>query len=175
MKQKSLIITLIVCAVLVAVLLAVVLISSNSEDAAPKEGNETLHVQEESSSHHSGSIVLGDKDYCMLTVDKWSVENGILTIDAFAQALISNDVTASARVELWKNTDILTAHPITLGEGEADHVYESEISVQFDIPEMSAEDELHLWFIIELSDDTVLFSSDASFYLENGELMIMAG
>jgi hypothetical protein len=176
MKQKSLTITLIVCAVLVvALLLAVVLISAKSENAAPNDGNEALNVQQGSSSTHSGSTLLPDKDYCMLTVDKWSVEDGILTIDAFAQAMISNDVTASARIELWKNTDVLTAHPITLGEGEASNVYESEVSVQFDVPEMGAEDELQLWFIIELSDDTVLFSSDASFYQEGDQLMIVAG
>ena len=176
MKQKSLKITLIICAVLAAVLLlAIVLLSAKSGNTAPGEGNETLNVQQDSSSVHHGSPAFTDRDYCTLAIDKWSDEDGILAIDVFAQAVITRDVTASARIELWKNEDVLTAHPITLGAGEATNVYESEVSVQFEIPEMGAEDELHLWFIIELSDDTVIFSSDASFYQENGELMIMAG
>ena len=176
MKQKSLKITLIICAVLAAVLLlAIVLISAKPENAVHGDGNETLNPQQNSSSVHHGSPAFTDRDYCTLAIDKWGEENGILTIDVFAQAVITGDVTASARIELWKNDDVLAAHPVTLGDGEAANVYESEVSVQFEIPEMNTEDELQLWFIVELSDDTVLFSSDASFYLENGELMIMAG
>ena len=67
MKQKSLKITLIICAVLAAVLLlAIVLLSAKSGNTAPGEGNETLNVQQDSSSVHHGSPAFTDRDYCTL-------------------------------------------------------------------------------------------------------------
>ena len=175
MKRKSLTIALIIGVVLAALLLGIIALIAAKNDT-PNSVNLNQATEAQGGSTHKEMIVDPTaNDYCALSIDNWSAENGVLTINAFAQAVLSTDATASARIEMWTETATLATYPITLHAGEEPNIYETDVSLQFEIPELKADEELQLWFIIDLSDGTVVFSSDAGFYMEDGQLMIIAG
>lgn len=178
MKQKSLTISLLVCAVLAAALLlsVVALISAKSEISALEDQVHALSAQLDAASNQTVSVnAIPEGDYCTLIIEKWSAENGILTVDALAQAALPANTNAQARIELWDKTDILSSQPFTLDARKELGIYEAETTVQFELPKMDEGDELQLWLIVEPEGGLDIFSCGAGFYLEDGQVMIIAG
>ena len=183
MKKKSLTICLIVCAVLAAALLlsVVALASSKPDPSAPENEEQVLQDQPlpEQPDAPTGQIefipIVPEESYCTLVIDTWSVEDGILTASTFLQAVMSESSDFTARVELLNGDVVLAAHPVTLDAGEAGGIYEADVTVQFEIPELSAEDELQLWLVVEPAGGDALYYCGADWYLEDGTLMLITG
>lgn len=175
MKQRSLTMTLIVCVVIAAVLLVAVIAlkPEQSEIAAPEAEDQVL--QNIPSAPAEAAPVLGDEHYCTLVIDTWTAESGKLTVSTFAQAVLPENIDATAQIELWKDNVVLASQPITLGAGEEDGIYEVDATVTFDIPELSVDDELQLWLTVDMDDTGVLFSNGGGWYLEDGQLMLITG
>ena len=121
------------------------------------------------------SDISADGSYCSLFVDSWTVKNNTLTVDGFAQAVFADHVNFDAKLEIWKDDEVLSSQDITLTTDGADSIYEANVSVKFEIPQISPEEELELWLMVAPAGGTPLFSCGAGWYLENGQLMIIAG
>lgn len=113
--------------------------------------------------------------YCSLFVDSWSVKNNMLTVDGLAQAVFLDHTNFTAKIEIWKDNEVLSSQNISLTTGGADAVYEGAVSVKFEIPQIEAGEELELWLMVAPENGTPLFSCGAGWYLENGQMMIIAG
>lgn len=177
MKQKKYPISAIVCIILaVALLMSVIaLISAKSEISALKDENLALQAKLESSSAQTQiTPVISDERYCTLIIDTWSVQGDILSAGTFVQAVIPNVSDYTAQIELWKGNNVLDSMPVTLEPGEEAGIYETDVSVEFEIPEITADEELQLWLTIDLGDE-VIYSCGAGWYLENDQLMLITG
>lgn len=175
MKKKTFTTSQIICILLVAalVLSVVALICAESKNTDLKEDDQALQTQPEDIPIQEE--VLPAESYCTLVIDTWSAKDGILTIGTFAQAVLSENVGASARLEFWKDEAVLSSQPITLEPGEAAGVYEADVTAQFEIPEITTADDLQLWLVVELENGQVLDSCGAGWYLEDEQLMLITG
>ena len=113
--------------------------------------------------------------YCSLFVDSWSVKNNILSVQGLAQAVFPRHLDFTAKIEIWKNDEVLSSQDISLTTDGADPVYESQVTVKFEIPEVAPGEELELWLMVAPESGTPLFSCGAGWYLENSQMMIIAG
>lgn len=187
MKTKTSTFFLIICALLSAALLLSVisLISAKSEvkeleaeifELAEENQQLTLLNQALQTQLNGQSTASPDGEFfCALSVDDWSQKNGTLTVDAFAQAYLPADAESSAQIELWLGSAVIATQPITLDAGGEDGLFETEISLSFQVPEIGADEELQLWLIVESTGCNTLFTCGAGWYLEDGQLMIIAG
>lgn len=194
MKKKAYTISLIVCVILAAALLlsVIALVSAKSKVKASseqvltlikrvqalEEENQTLQAQlDAQSSAVQAEVTPVDTEdfYCTLMVDTWEVKDGKLTADTFAQAVLSEGVNFSAQIELWRGDAVLASQDVILDIGEADGVFESDVKVAFQIPEIGADEELQLWLMVEPVGSEALFACGAGWYLEDGVLMLITG
>ena len=194
MKKKAYTISLIVCVVLAAVQLLSVIafVSAKSEAAALEEQiqmledqnqqltalNQTLQAQLDAKSSTAQTEVTpvdAENFYCTLAVDSWEVKDGKLTADTFAQAVLSRDANFSAQIELWRGDAVLASQDVMLDIGEADGVFESDVKVTFQIPEIEADEELQLWLMVKPVGSDAIFACGAGWYLEDGVLMLITG
>lgn len=198
MNKKTNTIFLIVCAVLaVALLLSVTALTSAKSEAkaateqvrtliervqALEEHNQTLQAQLDAKStvldipQIESAPVNTDDFYCTLAIDAWSAKNGILAVDAFAQAVLAEGVNFTAQLELWRGDAVLESQEILLDIGEAEGIFEADITgAAFQLPEIDAEEELQLWLMVKPSGSEALFTCGAGWYLEEGQLMLITG
>lgn len=175
MKTKKITMLSIVCILLAAVLALSVfaLVSSKSKINALEEENHALKAQIENMSVYQDW--LPEDSYCALVVADWSVNGNVLTADTFAQAVLSDPVIYDARIELRRGEAVLDSMSITFGSGDAIGIYEADTSVKFDFPEISADEELQLWLVVESEGAGLLDSCGGGWYLENGEWMLITG
>ena len=103
------------------------------------------------------------------------MQDNILTIDAFGQAFLPGADHFEARIDFWKGNDVLESKPLTLNPGEGADSYEAEVAVDFEIPELGADEQLQIWLIVELGEADVVYSCGASWYLEGDQLMLITG
>ena len=188
MQKKVFTISLLLCVILAAALLlsVVSLVSARSEIAALTE---QVHALEEQNQQLRTQMVAAEPPiqtditatdltsyYCTLTVDSWSIEGNTLTVSALAYANLPGCTKANAQLELWLGSTVLQGSSVTLDIGEADGVFEAEITnASFTIPEISSDEELHLWLTVEPMNNQPVFVCGASWYTENGQLMLIAG
>ena len=198
MKKNTLTLTLILCAVLAAALLltGISLTKANAalEDAqaqiqsltaqvqALEQQNQSLQAQPDSQSTTASPIqtqttpVDTTDFYCTLVIDDWTVQNGILAVDAFAQAYLDERIKFSAQLELWRGDAVLEAQEVLLDLGEAEGMFEADIvGAAFSLPEITVGEELQLWLMVKPSGSNALFSCGAGWYLEDGQLMLITG
>ena len=122
---------------------------------------------------HSGDFPA--ESYCTLYVDNWSVSGDVLNIDAYAQAFLTSPMSFTSKIEIWKDDTVLISRSIVLEPGESSSVYEAAASVQFDLPQLAEGEEIELWLMVAPTAGTPLFSCAAGWYLDNGQLMLIAG
>ena len=198
MKKNALTITLILCAVLAAALLltGISLVTAKAEikDAqaqiqfltaqvqALEQQNQSLQAQPDNQTtavppvQTQTSTVDAEDFYCTLVIDDWTVQNGILAVDAFAQAYLDTNIKSTAQIELWRGDAVLETQEILLDIGEAEGMFEADIvGAAFTLPEITAGEELQLWLMVKPSGSDALFSCGAGWYLEDGQLMIITG
>ena len=146
MKKNALTITLILCAVLAAALLltGISLVTAKAEikDAqaqiqfltaqvqALEQQNQSLQAQPDNQTtavppvQTQTSTVDAEDFYCTLVIDDWTVQNGILAVDAFAQAYLDTNIKSTAQIELWRGDAVLETQEILLDIGEAEGMFE---------------------------------------------------
>ena len=113
--------------------------------------------------------------YCIMYVDSWNIENDLLTVDAFAQAYLPDAGEFISKVEVWQNDVVLTSHSIVLEPGETLSSYEASVTVKFDMPDVADGEEIQLWLMVAPANDAPLFYCAGGWYLENGQLLTIAG
>lgn len=191
MKSKTNTILMIVCVILCAALLVSVfalrsakadvkelqvqLLELTEENDQLSNLNQGLRLQLDNLFLSGSANTYYEEDYCALLVDDWSVTEGVLSFDAFAQLFLTAPVDFTARLELWRGDTVFDAQQVTLKETEASTVFEANLSASFDIPEIKDGEELQLWLMVEPEGGEALFACAAGWYLENGDLMIITG
>ena len=134
--------------------------------------NQALRMQLDS--YFVGSSYV-EEDYCSLLVDNWSESNGKLKVDALAQVFLTVPTEFTAKLELWRGDAVVSSKAVTLNPTEAETVFEAEVSADFEIPAISAEEELQLCLMIEPADGDSFFAYAAGWQLEDGNLVIITG
>lgn len=198
MKKNALTITLILCVVLAAALLltGISLIKANAALAEADSQIQALTAQVQALEQQNQSLQAQPDDqtaaatpiqtqavpvdpadfYCSLVIDNWTAQNGILAVDAFAQAYLDESIKFSAQLELWRGDAVLESHDILLDIGEAEGMFEADIvGAAFTLPEITADEELQLWLMVKPSGSDAIFSCGAGWYLEEGQLMLITG
>ena len=193
MKKKIFLIFPIICILLaIALVVSVFQIRSAKSDVKELEKqiaelaeenqqlesiNLALQIQVDSLTGTSSGFpgVSSDSSYCALFLDSWNLKNNVLTAEGLAQAVFDEHTDFTAKIEIWKNDEVLSSQDISLTTGGADPVYEAAVSVAFEIPELAPEEELELWLMVAPETGTPMFACGAGWYLENGQMMIVAG
>ncbi len=116
-----------------------------------------------------------DAFYCTLVVDSWEIEDDVLTVHTFAQAALAEGTKFTTRIELWHGDAVVESRPVTLDIGEADGIFEADVSLSFPVPQIDANEELQLWLTVKPAGGTELFACGAGWYLENGQLLLITG
>ena len=190
MKKKVLNIWQILCLILAAalVLTGVVLISKvaalkeevkllNVQVAELEKYNTELLTQRDYSATVEEEIGFEESaDYSNLDIDGWAVQDGVLTVTGSIHVGMFSDTVSSARLELRKGDEVLQTISLELLEGEAEDVYETELTgVSFRIPEISASEELQLWLVVQPAAGNAFSTFGASWYQAGGQLMLITG
>lgn len=194
MNKKVLTVSQILCIILAAALLVsvAVLVFTGSKNAALKEELELLNAQVAELEQHnmelldqlnaSGILPEADSalddlvDYSALDIDGWNAQDGTLTVTGFVHVGMFSDTLASAHLELRKGDEVLQTLPLELKEGEAEDVYEAELTgVSFRIPALSANEELQLWLVVQPENSSSVSSFGAGWYQADGQLMLITG
>ena len=151
------------------------LLELTEEKAATDNLNEALRIQLDSYFLGIPGGTYDEEDYCSLLVDDWSESKGKLKVDTLAQVFFANPTDFSARLELWRGESVVASQNVTLNSTEAETVFEANISTSFDIPNLSAGEELQLCLMIEPENGNSFFSYAAGWQLEDGNLVIITG
>ena len=194
MKKKFLVVFQILSIFLAAALLlsVVALVRSGSEKATLEEQVQTLRAeveelqarnQELNAQLNSWGIQSGEYgeikpefDYSSLEIDSWSENSGMLTVSGYIHVGMFSDKLSSARLELWKGDVVLQSLPLQLQESEAEDVYEKELAdISFQIPDLSSNEELQLWLVMESASGNIVFTFGAGWYQEDGHLLLITG
>ena len=196
MKKNALTVTLIICLVLAAALVLSIagFVSAKSDVAKLTARIEALEAENQALLAQTSipsapvytdvdvpdEVVSSSADtdayYCTLMIESWSYENGKLTITAFAQANLPGCTKANAKLELCKGDTALESVDIMLDSGEAEGIFEAEAAnISFSVPAMGANDELLLWLKVDPMNGGSVLDCGAVWYLENNQLMLVAG
>lgn len=194
MNKKVLTVSQILCIVLAAALLVAVaaLIFTGSKIAALKEELHLMNVQVAELEQHnmellgqldtSGVLPEADSalddlaDYSAFDIDGWSVQDGTLTVTGFVHVGMFSDTLTAAHLELRKGDEVLQTVPLDLQVGEAEDVYEAELTgVSFRIPALSANEEVQLWLVVQPANGGAIFSFGAGWYQAGDQLMLITG
>ena len=156
-------------------LLEAELLKVSEEKEAAENLNQALRLQLDSYflTGTTGSFV--EEDYCALLVDSWSEKDGVLSVDTLAQVFLTQPVSFTAKLELWRGESVFASREVSLNETEAETIFEAELSTTFEIPAISDGEELQLCLMIEPAEGDPFFAYAAAWYLENGELAIVTG
>jgi len=189
-KKKNLPLLIICLLLLVSLLVSVVLLISAKKDVKDLEEavlnlteeneeldnlNQALRLQLDSMFLTGSPNTYVEEDYCSLLVDSWSVKDNVLSVDVLAQVFLMHPTTFNAKLELWRGESVFASQAVKLSETEADTVYEANLSASFEIPAISAGEELQLCLMVEPAEGDPFFAYAAAWYLENGELAIVTG
>ena len=181
MKKNTLTICLIIFVILAAALLLSVvgLVSAKSEVNALNDLIQTLEKENEALKAQmlANPVQVGstDESYCTLMVDTWTKDADTLTVVSFAQAILPENTTFSAQMELRVDSVVVASQPVILNPGEADGIFEANVSASFQTPEIGANEQLQLWLVVEPTGYDALSACGADWYVENGQLMLIAG
>ncbi len=151
------------------------LLELTEEKAATDNLNEALRIQLDSYFLGVPNGAYLEEDYCSLLVDDWSENNGKLNVDTFAQVFFAVPTDFSAKLELRHGDTVISSQNVTLNPTEADTVFEADLSASFDIPDLSAGEELQLCLTIEPATENPFSAYAAGWLLEDGNLVIITG
>lgn len=145
-----------------------------TEDKQQLEALNRLLQMQTSAPAENGEAIT-EEPYCTMYVDSWSLENNLLTVDTFAQAYLPAGGDFIAKAEIWKDDQVLTSQSIVLEPGESVSSYEASATVKFDMSELLHHEEFELWLMVAPANGSPLFYCAGGWYLENGQLMVIAG
>jgi len=137
--------------------------------------NQALRLQLDSQFLGGSGSTYFEEDYCSLLVDNWSVTDGMLSFDAFAQVFLTAPVNFTTRIELWRGDTVFSSQAVTVDPTEADTIFEGNISATLEMPEISAEEELQLWLMAQTENGDTFFACAATWMLEGDNLVLITG
>lgn len=182
MKTKKSTGLVIVCILLVAALALSVfaLFSAKNQIAALEtendalvEENHALKAQLENMSVEQSWFP--EEAYCTLVIANWSVTDNVLTATAFAEAILPDSAVSDACIELRRGETVLESQSVTFSSGDAVGIYEADVSIQLELPEIGADEELQLWLVVDSEVTDLLESCGGGWYLDAGEWMLITG
>lgn len=133
------------------------------------------------SATESATYAISDA-YCNLLVEQFHAEDVNLILDkAYVQLQLLQATTncltvRRAELVLMMDGSEMYQQDITLQEGEGEGGYEAVLqNVSLPLPELTEENQLDLVVEITFSDGQSLRSPSASWYVEDGRLLLVAG
>ncbi len=189
-KQPNLITLLtLVCSVCSLILSLMAFIRADNTATVVDLQNQNIQLQSQidklttrlSSATESSTYVISDA-YCNLLVETFHEENVNLILDkGYVQLHLPQATTdcltiRRAELVLMMDGSEMYQQDITLQEGEGEGGYEAVLKdVSLPLPEMTEENQLDLVVEVTFSDGQSLRSPCASWYVEDGRLLLVAG
>lgn len=119
-----------------------------------------------------------DETYTSLLVPDWSVSENTLNISSFHVDLHMPEGISCQTAELvvYQRDEILDRMKLELLPGEASGVLTLDSAYTgISLPELAADDEFSLWLEVSLSDGSSIQHCGAQWYMEDGQLLLVAG
>lgn len=191
MRKQTNLITLLtlVCSVCSLILSLMAFIRADNTATVVDLKNQNIQLQSQidkltarmGSATESSTYGISDA-YCNLLVEQFHEESVNLILDKAYVVLQMPQATTDcltvrrAELVLMMDGSEMYQQDITLQEGEGEGGYEAVLeSVSLPLPEMTEENQLDLVVEITFSDGQSLRSPSAGWYVEDGELLLVAG
>lgn len=115
---------------------------------------------------------------CTLLIRDWSLSGNILDISSlYVDVQLPENVTCQeSYLAIYRMDELLDRNALELTAGEAANVWTLDGSYTgIVLPELAQDDELSLWLELTFADGTSVQQCGAQWYLENGQLLLVAG
>lgn len=191
MRKQSNLITILtlICSVCSLVLSLMAFIRADNTATVVDLRNQNIQLQSQidklsnrlGSATESSTYAISDA-YCNLLVESFREEGVNLILDKgyvqlqMPQATTDCLTVRRAELVLMMDGSEMYQQDITLQEGEGEGGYETVLkNVSLPLPEMTEENQLDLVVEVTFSDGQSLRSPSASWYVEDGKLLLVAG
>lgn len=191
MRKQSNLITILtlICSVCSLVLSLMAFIRADNTATVVDLRNQNIQLQSQidklsnrlGSATESSTYAISDA-YCNLLVESFREEGVNLILDKgyvqlqMPQATTDCLTVRRAELVLMMDGSEMYQQDITLQEGEGEGGYETVLkNVSLPLPEMTEENQLDLVVEVTFSDGQSLRSPSASWYVEDGRLLLVAG
>ena len=191
MRKQSNLITILtlICSVCSLILSLMAFIRADNTATVVDLRNQNIQLQSQidklsnrlGSATESSTYAISDA-YCNLLVESFREEGVNLILDKGYVQLHMPQATADcltvrrAELVLMMDGSEMYQQDITLQEGEGEGGYETVLkNVSLPLPEMTEENQLDLVVEVTFSDGQSLRSPSASWYVEDGQLLLVAG
>ena len=191
MRKQSNLITILtlICSVCSLVLSLMAFIRADNTATVVDLRNQNIQLQSQidklsnrlGSATESSTYAISDA-YCNLLVESFREEGVNLILDKgyvqlqMPQATTDCLTVRRAELVLMMDGSEMYQQDITLQEGEGEGGYETVLkNVSLPLPEMTEENQLDLVVEVAFSDGQSLRSPGASWYVEDGKLLLVAG
>lgn len=191
MRKQSNLITLLtlICSVCSLILSLMAFIRADNTATVVDLRNQNIQLQSQidklsnrlGSATESSTYAISDA-YCNLLVESFREEGVNLILDKgyvqlhMPQATTDCLTVRRAELVLMMDGSEMYQQDITLQEGEGEGGYETVLkNISLPLPEMTEENQLDLVVEVTFSDGQSLRSPSASWYVEDGQLLLVAG
>jgi hypothetical protein len=191
MRKQSNLITILtlICSVCSLILSLMAFIRADNTATVVDLRNQNIQLQSQidklsnrlGSATESSTCAISDA-YCNLLVESFREEGVNLILDKgyvqlqMPQATTDCLTVRRAELVLMMDGSEMYQQDITLQEGEGEGGYETVLkNVSLPLPEMTEENQLDLVVEVTFSDGQSLRSPSASWYVEDGQLLLVAG
>jgi hypothetical protein len=191
MRKQSNLITILtlICSVCSLILSLMAFIRADNTATVVDLRNQNIQLQSQidklsnrlGSATESSTYAISDA-YCNLLVESFREEGVNLILDKgyvqlqMPQATTDCLTVRRAELVLMMDGSEMYQQDITLQEGEGEGGYETVLkNVSLPLPEMTEENQLDLVVEVTFSDGQSLRSPSASWYVEDGQLLLVAG
>ena len=191
MRKQSNLITILtlICSVCSLILSLMAFIRADNTATVVDLRNQNIQLQSQidklsnrlGSATESSTYAISDA-YCNLLVESFREEGVNLILDKGYMQLQMPQATTDcltvrrAELVLMMDGSEMYQQDITLQEGEGEGGYETVLkNVSLPLPEMTEENQLDLVVEVTFSDGQSLRSPSASWYVEDGQLLLVAG
>ena len=191
MRKQSNLITILtlICSVCSLILSLMAFIRADNTATVVDLRNQNIQLQSQidklsnrlGSATESSTYAISDA-YCNLLVESFREEGVNLILDKgyvqlqMPQATTDCLTVRRAELVLMMDGSEMYQQDITLQEGEGEGGYETVLkNISLPLPEMTEENQLDLVVEVTFSDGQSLRSPSASWYVEDGQLLLVAG